>query len=344
MKFGMALVAVAFLSVSLTGNLLVRAAGGKEMITGAGASFPAPLYAKWVMMYNGENPQVEINYQSIGSGGGIKQLTARTVDFGASDAPMTDDELKATPGPVVHIPTVMGAVALTYNLGDLPGAIKLTPGVLSDIYLAKIKKWNDPRIQLLNKGINLPSKDIAVVYRADSSGTTAIFTDYLSKVSPDWNKTVGAGKTVKWPGGLGGKGNEGVTSQVKNTPGAIGYVELVYAEQQKLPMVLLRNKAGQFVKPSIESVSAAAAGVKNMPDDYRVSITNADGKDAYPISSFTYLLVYKTMDKTKGTTIVNFLNWAMAKGQTVAPSLSYAPLPRPMLAKVKGTIKSLEIK
>jgi phosphate transport system substrate-binding protein len=315
------------------------------LINGAGASFPYPLYSKWFSEYKKENPQVEINYQSIGSGGGIKQLIAKTVDFGASDAPMTDAELSSAPAPILHFPTVMGAVVLTYNLPEVKTAIHLTPDVLADIMLGKISKWNDPRLQALNKGIKFPATDIAVAYRSDSSGTTAIFTNYLAKVSPAWKTAAGEGKTVKWPVGIGGKGNEGVAGFVKNTPGAFGYVELVYAQSEKLPMADLRNKAGKFVKASVDSVSAAAAGsLSTMPADFRVSITDADGARSYPISSFTYLLVYQSMEKAKGSELVKFLNWAMGKGQSMAPTLFYAPLPSAVREKVTAKIKTIELK
>jgi phosphate transport system substrate-binding protein len=339
LSLSLGLISLATTAVSTSAN-----AAETKLITGAGASFPYPIYSKWFSMYNKENPNVEINYQSIGSGGGIKQLTAKTVDFGASDAPMTEEELKAAPAAVVHIPTVMGAVVLTYNLPTVKAAVKLTPSTLADIFMGKIKKWNDPQLVAINKGLTLPDQDIVVAYRSDSSGTTAIFTDYLAKVSSAWKTDVGAGKAVKWMVGVGGKGNEGVTGFIKNTPGAIGYVELTYADSQKLPVVELQNKAGKFVKPSIQTVSNAAAGsIKNIPDDFRVSITDADGAASYPISAFTYLLVYKDMTADKGTDIVKFLGWAMAKGQAEASALSYAPLPGPVLAKVKAKIKTLSI-
>ena len=334
---------------ALFGSLILAApmasAEDKVLINGAGATFPAPIYMKWFQEYNKSNPKVEINYQSIGSGGGIKQLTAKTVDFGASDAPMNEDELKAVDNSVLHIPTVLGAVAVTYNVPGFTGAVKLDGETLADIFSGKITKWNDQRVAALNKGAALPDKAIVPVYRSDSSGTTAVFTEYLAKVSATWAKDIGQGKSVKWPVGLGGKGNEGVTGQVKNTPGAIGYIELAYAISEKMPTVEMKNKAGQFVQPSIKSVSEAAAGaVKSMPEDFRVSITNADGKGAYPISSFTYILVYKTMAGDKGLEFVKFLNWAMDKGQGEAGSLSYAPLPGAIVAKVKTKIKTISTK
>src|SRR5437660_3976649 len=259
-------------------------------ITGAGATFPFPIYSKWFSDYNKLHPDVQINYQSIGSGGGIKQITEKTVDFGASDAPMSEDELKKAPG-LVHIPTVMGAVVVVYNLPAV-ASLRLSPETLANVFLGKVQTWKDPAIAKDNPGAKLPDGAITVVHRSDGSGTTAVFTDYLAKVSPEWKSGPGAGKNVNWPVGLGGKGNEGVTGTVKTTEGGIGYVELAYANQNKLSMAELRNKDGAWVKPSLESVSAAAAKAQ-IPDDYRVSITDAPGKDAYPISGFTWLLVYK---------------------------------------------------
>jgi len=311
------------------------------LINGAGATFPFPLYSKWFNEYNKQHADLQFNYQSIGSGGGIKQITERTVDFGATDAPMSEAELAKAPG-ILHVPMVLGAVAVVSN--GVPDGVKLGGDVLADIFLGKISKWNDPRIAALNPGVKLPDTAIAVAHRSDGSGTTAVFTDYLAKVSPEWKSGVGAGKSVKWPVGLGGKGNEGVTGLVKSTPGAIGYVELAYAKQNALPMVALKNADGQFVKPSIESTSEAAAGVE-MPADYRVSITNAKGKGAYPISSFTYLLVYKDQgDAEKGKALQGFLWWAIHDGQKLAAPLDYAPLPKAVVAKVEGTVKSITVK
>jgi phosphate transport system substrate-binding protein len=320
-------------------------AANTVLINGAGATFPAPIYTKWFHDYNKTNPKVEINYQSIGSGGGIKQLTAKTVDFGASDAPMTDAEITAAGGNVLHIPTVLGAVAVTYNVPGLKLSIQLDSATLVEMFNGKITKWNDAKITALNKGVTLPEQPVVVVYRSDSSGTTAVFTEYLAKVSETWKKDVGAGKTVKWPTGLGGKGNEGVTGQIKNTPGSIGYVELTYALSEKLPVAQIKNKSGQFVTPSMKAVSeAAASGMKAMPEDFRVSITDAEGKGSYPISAFTYLLVYKTMTGDKGAEFTKFLAWAMDKGQKDASALNYAPLPEKMLGKVKEKIKSITTK
>ncbi len=310
------------------------------LINGAGATFPFPLYSKWFSDYHKLLPEYRFNYQSIGSGGGIKQITERTVDFGASDAPLTDEELAKAPG-LVHIPTVMGAVVVTYNA---PVAeLRLTPNTLAGLFLGTITKWNDPAIATDNPGVKLPDSAVAVVHRSDGSGTTNIFTDYLAKVSPEWKAKVGAGKSVKWPVGLGAKGNEGVTGLVKTTPGAVGYVELAYANQNKLPMSSLKNRDGNFVKPSLEGTSAAAAGVE-MPADFRVSITNAAGKNAYPMASFTYLLVYKDQtDAVKGPAIAQFLWWAIHDGQASAAALDYAPLPKPVVAKVEQTLKSLTV-
>ncbi|MGA8890892.1 MAG: phosphate ABC transporter substrate-binding protein PstS [Anaeromyxobacteraceae bacterium] len=310
------------------------------LVTGAGATFPYPLYSKWFSDYNKLHPDIRFNYQSIGSGGGIQQFTAGTVDFGATDAPMSPEEQAKAPG-AVHIPTVLGAVVVTYN-APIQG-LRLTPGVLADIFLGKITKWNDARIAAVNPGVSLPDAAIAVVRRSDGSGTTYVFTDYLSKVSPEWKEKAGTGKSVSWPVGLGGKGNEGVTGLVKQTPGAIGYVELAYANQNKLPTALLQNKDGNFVAPSIAATSAAAAGVA-IPADYKVSVTNASGKDAWPIASFTYLLVHKdAKDKAKGDALVNFLWWAVHEGQATAAPLEYAPLPAPVVKMLEKTIQELQV-
>jgi len=310
------------------------------LVTGAGATFPFPLYSKWFSDYNKLRPELRFNYQSIGSGGGIKQISERTVDFGASDAPMTDEELARAQG-IQHIPTVLGAVVVTYH-APIQG-LKLTPETLAGIFLGGITKWNDPKLARDNPGLKLPDTAVAVVHRSDGSGTTSIFTDYLAKVSPEWKSRVGAGKSVKWPVGLGAKGNEGVTGVVKSTPGAVGYVELAYAHQNQLAMASLRNRDGVFMAPSLESTSAAAAGVE-MPADYRVSITDAKGKDAYPIASFTYLLVYKDQaDPKKGEAMLRFLWWAVHEGQATTASLDYAPLPKAVVAKVETTLGSLTV-
>jgi len=310
------------------------------LVTGAGATFPFPLYSKWFSDYNKLHPDIRFNYQSIGSGGGIRQISERTVDFGASDAPMTDEELAKAQG-IQHIPTVLGAVVVTYH-APIQG-LKLTPETLAGIFLGEITKWNDPKLARDNPGLKLPDTAVAVVHRSDGSGTTSIFTDYLAKVSPEWKSKVGAGKSVKWPVGLGAKGNEGVTGIVKSTPGAVGYVELAYAHQNQLAMASIRNHDGIFTVPSLESTSAAAAGVE-MPADYRVSITDAKGKDAYPIASFTYLLVYKDQaDPRKGEALLRFLWWAIHDGQATAPSLDYAPLPKAVVAKVEQTLGNLTV-
>jgi phosphate transport system substrate-binding protein len=310
------------------------------LINGAGATFPFPLYSKWFSEYNKLHPDLKFNYQSIGSGGGVKQITERTVDFGASDAPMSDEELKKAPG-ILHVPTVLGAVAVVYN--GAPEGVKLTSELVADIFLGKVARWNDPRIVAVNPGLKLPDAAITVAHRSDGSGTTAVFTDYLAKVSSDWKSKVGQGKSVKWPVGLGGKGNEGVTGTVKSTPGAIGYVELAYARQNKLTMASIKNADGNFVLPSIESTSEAAAGVQ-MPADFRVSITNAKGKNAYPISSFTYLLVYQDQtDPAKGKALVHFLRWAVHEGQPLAGPLDYAPLPKAVVAKVDAELKTITV-
>jgi phosphate transport system substrate-binding protein len=315
----------------------------KVLINGAGATFPAPIYSKWFQDYNKLDANVEINYQSIGSGGGIKQLTEKTVDFGASDAPMSDGEITAAGGGILHVPTVLGAVTITYNVPGLEKAIRLDGKTLAEIFSGKITNWSDPKIAAFNPGFKFPSQPIVVVYRSDSSGTTAVFTEFLSKVSPEWEKLAGHGKTVKWPVGLGGKGNEGVGGLIKNTAGALGYVELTYAVALKLPTVEMKNKAGNFVAPTTDSVSNAAAGAK-MPPDFRVSITNPDGKDAYPISAFTYLLVRKSMPGDKGVAFVKFLNWALDGGQKEVAALSYAPLPAALVAKVKSQVSKITTK
>jgi phosphate transport system substrate-binding protein len=312
-------------------------------LQGAGATFPYPLYSKWFAEFQ-KKGGVEINYQSIGSGGGINQLLKGTVDFGASDAPMTDQELAKSATPIVHIPTVLGAVVLAYNLPEVKSPLRLSPEVLSEMFMGKIQKWNDPKLAALNAGIALPPTAVLPVYRADGSGTTAIFSDYLAKVSPEFKSAVGSGKTLKWPAGLGGKGNEGVTGVIKQTPGAIGYVELVYAESNKVPVAQLKNAAGQFVVPSVESVTAAAQGaLKTIPADYRVSITNADGKKSYPISGFTYLLVLKSGKGPKQQAIKDLLTWTVKDGQEMAPAMSYAPLPKELVTKVQATIQGIQV-
>jgi phosphate transport system substrate-binding protein len=295
-------------------------------INGAGATFPYPIYSKWFDEYAKVDASVRFNYQSIGSGGGQKQILAQTVDFGASDGPMSDENLAKAPGKLLHIPTVAGAVALTFNL---PGttSLKLDGDTIAGIFLGQIKNWSDAKIVSLNPGVKFPNQGIVVVHRSDGSGTSFIFTDYLSKVSGDWKSKVGTNTSVSWPTGLGGKGNEGVSGQVKQTPGAIGYVELIYAIQNKMAYADVKNSAGDFVKPTLESVTAAI-GTAQIPDDFRFSMTNAPGKDAYPIAGATWLLVYEQQkDATKGKKIVEFLKWALTKGEDMAKDLNYAPLP-----------------
>ena len=310
-------------------------------LNGAGATFPYPLYSKWISEYNKLNPNVKINYQSIGSGGGIKQITAGTVDFGATDAPMKDDEAKQAPGKLFHVPATIGAVVIAYNVPEVTGTLKLAPEVLVDIYAGKIKKWNDPKIKADNADAKLPAKDIAVVYRTDGSGTTAVFTDYLAKISPEWKEKVGVGKVVNWPAGLGAKGNEGVTGQVKTTPYTIGYIERAYASQNKLPMAELKNKAGKFVAPSIEAMSAAAEAVE-MPEALWVSLANAEGDAVYPITSYSYLLVYEdAKDAVKGEALAKYVWWGLHDGQKFSKDLDYAPIPPRVLAKVEARLKEL---
>jgi phosphate transport system substrate-binding protein len=301
-------------------------ASAQMTINGAGATFPYPLYSKWFDAYTKVDPSVRFNYQSIGSGGGQKQILAQTVDFGASDGPMSDDNLAKAPGKILHIPTVAGAVVITYNLPGNP-ALKLDGDTISGVYLGQIKKWNDPKLSALNPGVSLPDREIVVVHRSDGSGTTFIFTDYLSKASPEWKEKVGNNTSVNWPTGIGGKGNEGVSGQVKQIPGTIGYVELIYAIQNRMPYADLKNAAGEFVKPTLQSVTAAIA-TANIPDDFRFSMTNAPGKDSYPIAGATWLLVYEQQkDAAKGKKLVEFLRWAGTKGEDMAKDLDYAPLP-----------------
>jgi phosphate transport system substrate-binding protein len=310
-------------------------------LNGAGATFPYPLYSKWMAEYNTQFPNVRINYQSIGSGGGIRQIIAGTVDFGATDAPMKEDEAKQARGKLFHIPTTIGAVVLSYHLPGVTQTLKLTPEVLADVYLGKINKWNDARIAADNAGVNLPAQPISVVYRTDGSGTTAVFTDYLAAVSAEWKDKVGAGKSVKWPVGLGAKGNEGVTGQIKTTPFTIGYMERAYATQNKLPMAELKNKSGKFVAPSTQAMSAAAEGVE-MPETLSVSLVNSAAEAAYPIAGYTYLLIYAdAKDATKGQAIAKFLWWALHDGQKFAQTLDYAPLPAKVVSLVEARLKEL---
>ena len=316
---------------------------GPIQLQGMGATFPNPLYQKWVSEYGKLNANIKIDYQSQGSGAGIKQIKEQTVDFGASDAPMKDEDLKSAPGELLHIPTVLGAVVITYNLAGVTQQLHFSPDVIADIYLGKIKKWNDSRIAADNSGAKLPASDITVVHRSEGSGTSAVFTDYLSKVSPEWKEKVGAGPSPSWPVGIGGKGNEGVTGQVKNTPNTIGYVELAYAVQNKLPVALVKNSNGSFVEPSIDSVTAAAAAsAGNTPEDLRVSITNAPGANVYPISSYTYILIYKNQkDATKGKALVDFLWWGIHDGQSFAKPLLYATLPADIVKRAEAKLDSI---
>jgi phosphate transport system substrate-binding protein len=330
------------IALLLAGLALALPVMGQTTLNGAGATFPYPMYSKWFSEYNKLHPDVQINYQSIGSGGGIRQVLNGTVDFGASDGPMSDEQLAQSKTKILHIPTVLGAVVPAYNVPGTSGEIKFTPEALAGIFLGKIQNWNNPAIAKANPGTKFPDQAIVVIHRSDGSGTTFIFTDYLSKVSKDWERTVGKGTSVKWPIGLGGKGNEGVAGQVRQLQGAIGYVELIYAVQNKITYGSVRNAAGNFVKASLEGVTEAAASAKTMPADFRVSITNAPGKTAYPISSFTWLLIpAQAKDPTKGKIIADFLDWMVSDGQKMTGQLSYAPLPESVVEKVKAAIKQI---
>ena len=329
--------------IALLCVVLAVPAFGQTTLNGAGATFPNPMYQKWFSEYHKAHPDIQFNYQSIGSGGGIRQVLAQTVDFGASDGPMTDQQLAEAKTKILHIPTVLGAVVPAYNIPGVNTELKFTPEALAGIFLGKITSWNDPAIAKANPGVNLPNQTIIVVHRSDGSGTTYIFTDYLSKVSSDWANGPGKGTSVKWPVGLGGKGNEGVAGMIRQMQGGIGYIELIYAVQNKIDYGLVRNAAGTFIKASLESVTAAAASAKSMPADFRVSITNAPGKDAYPISSFTWLLIpEKSKDAAKGKILANFLNWMVDDGQKMTADLTYAPLPENVAQKVKGAIKMVQ--
>lgn len=326
--------------------LLALPSLAQTKLNAAGATFPYPIYSKWFNEYHQQHPDIEINYQSIGSGGGIAQVTAGTVDFGASDGPMKDEQIAAFKQQrgtsVLHFPTVLGAVVPAYNIPGFKGELKFTPEVLAGIYLGKITSWNDPAIAKANPGTSLPNASIVVVHRSDGSGTTYIWTDYLSKVSPDWNTQVGKGTSVKWPVGMGAKGNEGVAGMIRQMDGAFGYVELIYALQNKITFGSVKNAAGNFVKASLDSTTAAASSVKTMPADFRVSITNAPGKDAYPIASFTWLLVPADWkDKSKQKIIVDFLNWMLDQGQTMSAQLDYAPLPDSVKEKERAALKAI---
>jgi phosphate transport system substrate-binding protein len=323
--------------------LVVLPSAAQTKLNGAGATFPYPIYSKWFNEYHNQHPDIEINYQSIGSGGGIRQVTAGTVDFGASDGPMTDDQLAAAKFKIIHLPTVLGSVVPAYNIPGFKGELKFTPEIIAGIYLGKITSWNDSTIAKANPGVSLPGQTIIVVHRSDGSGTTYIFTDYLSKVSSDWKTQVGKGTSVSWPPGeLGAKGNEGVAGMIRQMDGAFGYVELIYALQNNITYGSVKNAAGNFVKASLDSTTAAAASMKTMPADFRVSITNAPGKDAYPISSFTWLLVPADWkDKNKQKVFVDFLNWMLDQGQNLTSQLNYAPLPDAVKDKEREAIKTI---
>jgi phosphate transport system substrate-binding protein len=312
-----------------------------QNLNGAGATFPYPMYSKWFSEFHKANPSIQINYQSIGSGGGIRQLQEGTVDFGASDGPMTDEQLAETKVKILHVPTVLGSVVPAYNVPGVTQELKFTPDVLAGIFLGKIKNWSDPAIAKANPGVKFPNREIVVAHRSDGSGTTYVFTDYLSKVSPEWQKTVGKGTSVKWPSGIGGKGNEGVAGTIVQIQGSIGYVELIYAVQNKIPFGTVQNAAGTFVKASLESTTAAAASAK-MPADFRVSITNAPGKNAYPIASFTWLLVpVQSKDAAKGKVLKDFLSWMLDKGEAMTGQLTYAPLPTEVSKMVRAEIQQI---
>ena len=336
LRFGRKILAIVLLiGISAT-------ASAQMMINGAGATFPYPIYSKWFDEYAKVDPSVRFNYQSIGSGGGQKQILAQTVDFGASDGPMSDDNLAKAPGKLLHIPTVAGADVVAYNLQGNP-ALKLDADAIAGIFLGQIKKWNDPEIKALNAGVTLPDQEIMVVYRSDGSGTTYIWTDYLSKISPEWKTKVGTNTSVNWPTGIGGKGNEGVAGQIKQTPGALGYVELIYAVQNKMPYAEIKNAVGEFVKPTLESVTAALA-TADIPDDFRFSMTNAPGKGAYPIAGATWLLVYQQQkDAAKGKKLVEFLKWSLTDGEKMAKDLQYAPLPESVQQRVLKRIDEIKL-
>jgi phosphate transport system substrate-binding protein len=333
-----------FRKLLLCVNISVLAMGAQAQLTinGAGATFPYPIYSKWFDAYTKVDPSVRFNYQSIGSGGGQKQIAAQTVDFGASDGPMSDDNLAKAPGKILHIPTVAGADVLAYNLPGTP-ALKIDADAIAGIFLGQIKKWNDPKLTALNPGVNLPDMDLVVVHRSDGSGTTYIWTDYLSKISPEWKQKVGTNTSVNWPTGIGGKGNEGVAGQIKQTQGAVGYVELIYAVQNKMPYAEVKNASGEFVKPTLQAIMAAMSTAQ-IPDDFRFSITNASGKDAYPICGATWLLVYaQQKDPAKGKKMVEFLKWALTQGESMAQQLEYAPLPEALRDRVLKRVDEIKM-
>jgi phosphate transport system substrate-binding protein len=315
------------------------------LINGAGATFPYPIYSKWFDVYHQAHPDIQFNYQSIGSGGGIRQITQQTVDFGATDGPMKDADIDSAPGYIMHFPTVLGGVVPIYNIPGVTAQLNISQKAIAGIFLGNITKWNDPEIQSQNTDVKLPDSPIVVVHRSDGSGTTYCWTDFLAKISTGWSLKVGKGTAVNWPVGLGGKGNEGVAGLVTQTPNSIGYVELIYALQNKINYGNLQNKAGKFVKCSLDSVTAAAAEAsKKMPKDFRVSITNAAGDDAYPASTFTWLLIYRNpRDKQKGKALVDFLNWMLIDGQKYTQDLGYAPLPRNVVEMEKAAIGKIKI-
>lgn len=334
------------ITIAVSSLVLVGCGGGGSAgeirLQGAGATYPNPLYQKWISEYSKQHANVRIDYQSIGSGGGQKQIKEQTVDFGASDSFMSDADLKAAPG-LLHIPMVLGAVVITYNLPSLSQPLRFSPDVVADMFLGKVKRWDDARIKADNPGVNLPAAEITVVHRSDGSGTTGVWVDYLSKISPEWKEKVGVGTSVNWPVGIGGKGNEGVTGQIKQTPNTIGYVELIYALQNNLPVGLIKNKSGNFVPPSLDSVTAAAAeSLASTPEDLRVSITDSPGANAYPVSSYTYILAYKDQkDAGKGKALVDYLWWCIHDGEKYAGDLKYAPLPSEIVKRAEEKINSI---
>ena len=337
--------ALAAIAATLTVSAASVTLLAQAQINGAGATFPNPIYSKWFSEYAKIKPGVLINYQSLGSGAGIRQLTNQTVFFGATDGPMTTDQLQAAPGKILHLPTVLGAVVPVYQVAGVSADLKFTGPLLADIFLGKVVKWNDPAIAKVNPGVKLPDTEITVVHRSDGSGTSYIWVDYLAKVSPEWKKAVGVSTAVKWPVGLGGKGNEGVAGLVKQTPGSIGYVELIYAIQNKIAFGAVQNANGEFVKASIPAVTAAAAAAaKSMPADFRVSITNAPGAGVYPISSFTWLLLYENpKDKAQSKAMVDFMKWALTDGQKMATDLGYAPLPAEVVKLEQAALATIKV-
>ncbi len=336
---------VCALGSSLVSLVVSAPALAAASLSGAGATFPAPLYSRWISDFEKVNPETKLNYQPIGSGGGIKQFIDGTVDFGGTDAPMTDEQIAKVKGNVLHVPTALGAVVFTFNVAGVQKPLNLTPETACGIAMGKISTWNDKRLLSLNAGVTLPSAPLTFVHRSDGSGTSAIFTDYLSKVCPEWKDKVGSGTAVNWPVGLGGKGNDGVSGLIKQTPNSIGYVELVFAEKNKLPVAALKNKAGKIVSPSTNSVTQAFAdSVAKLPSDFRMSITDADGAASYPISGITYLLVRKNMSKEVGVPLVKFIKWGLRDGQKICPSLSYAQLPAEVVSRVEKALNVIELK